>query len=142
MHYAEARRRLSELLTAAGLAPESLEPWPAWKVFKAFAREAVEDALDDCVVQYGTYEDVAGVDSVHLYLAREFSDDGDDSEPATHLVCDLTFDAGALPTLAAEFWTQDGPNFVSFIDRVESDPGFQALMNARPVASSVYVEEN
>lgn len=142
MHYAETKRRLSELFTAAGLTPDSLEPWPAWKAFKAFAREAVEDALDDCVVQYGIYEDATGVDLAYLYLAREFSDDSNDGEPATHLVCELTFEATALPVPAGEFWTQDASSFSAFVDRVEADPGFQTLMNARPVASSVYLEEN
>jgi hypothetical protein len=143
VHHAEARRHLIELLTRAGLTADSLEPWTAWKVFKAFARESVEDALDDCLVQYGVYEDGGGVDSAHLYFVREFSDgEDDDGGPATHLVCDLTFDVAALPTPGAEFWTQDAATFSAFVDRVEADPGFQALMNARPVASSVYVEEN
>ena len=121
MQHAEARRRLIELLTGAGLTPDSPEPWPAWKVFKAFAREAVEDALDDCLVQYSVYEDSDGVEGAHLYFAREFSDGDDDGEPATHLVCDLTFDVAVLPTPAAEFWTHDAPTFSAFVDRVEAD---------------------
>lgn len=111
MHYAEAQRRLTELLSDAGFTADSLEPWAAWKVFKTFARE----------FSAGTAER---------------------AEPANHLVSDLTFDAAALPAPDAEFRTHDAPAFAAFVDRVESDPGFQTHMNARPVASSVYYEEN
>ena len=51
--------------------------------------------------------------------------------------------AGALPRgVRGEYWTQDAPTLEAFIDRVQEDKGFQALMGAWPVVSSVYVEEH
>ena len=150
MRYAEAAARLRRMFAERGLAPDALEPWDAWKVFKAYLRTPVDAALDgvvdDAVAQYGVYLDADGAERAHLYLAREFStpegQEGGGALPVTHVVCDLAFEPGALPRAArGEFWTQDAPTLEAFVDHVEADAGFQALMGARPLNSSVYVEE-
>jgi hypothetical protein len=133
------------MLAAAGMAPGALDPWEAWKVFKAFARTPVEAVVDDALVQYGVYEDEGGEERAHLYLVREFSEadpPGEGAAPATHLVCDLAFPPRALGGAPpAEFWTQDAPAFEAFVDRVEGAAGFQALVGARPTGTAVYLEE-
>lgn len=152
MQYARSDEILRRMLRAQSLAPEALEPWTAWKVFKAYLRMPVEGSVDDALVQYGCYDDDAGRSRSHLYLVWEFSlpelseaeallEEG--AEPLTHVVCDLTYESSALaPREPVEFWTQDAPSLTAFIDAVEADPGFQRLLNARPLRSAVDVEEH
>ena len=143
MRYRDASPTLSALLAEAGLAEDSLEPWPTWKAFKAFIRTPLDDVVDDALVQYDVYEDEDGVSRAHLYLVREFSDPTvEGAEPIGQLGCDLAFDPAALGDAASgEFWTQDVSVFADFVDRVESAAGFQALMNARPVETSLFRHE-
>jgi hypothetical protein len=152
MQYARSDEVLRSMFRAHGLAPEALEPWEAWKVFKAYLRVPVDGPVDDALVQYGRYDDADCAPRSHLYFVREFSmpelseaespfDAG--GEPLTHVVCDLIFESGDLaPPVPVEFWTQDRQSLTAFIDAVEADQGFQRLMNARSVRSSVYVEEH
>jgi hypothetical protein len=130
-------------LADAGPAEEALEPWPTWKAFKAFIRTPLDDVVDDALVQYDVYEDDDGVSRAHLYLVREFSDPtAAGAEPIGQLGCDLAFAPEALGNAPrGEFWTQDADALAEFVDRVESAPGFQALMNARPVETSLFREE-
>ena len=59
-----------------------------------------------------------------------------------HLVCDLAFPVGCVRIARVrELWSQDFHSHASFIDAVETDPAFQALMNAEPISSRVYWEE-
>ena len=143
MRYREASSTLSALLADAGLAEDLLDPWPTWKAFKAFIRTPLDDVVDDALVQYDVYEDGDGVFRAHLYLVREFSDPtADGAEPIGHLGCDLAFTPEALGNAPrGEFWTQDANAFADFVDQVESAPGFQALMNARPVETELFREE-
>jgi hypothetical protein len=139
----DASRTLDAMLAEAGLTGEALEPWEAWKVFKAYARVPVDDVTDDVTVQYGVERAGDGESLVVLYFSREFSEPGDDgAEPICHVGCELFFEVGALGTAPdSEFWTQDFPTFRQFVDAVESATGFQALMNAVPFATSVYRQE-
>jgi hypothetical protein len=139
----DAQGTLDTMLAEAGLAEEALDPWATWKVFKAFARIPVDDAVDDVTVQYEMQRAADGRPLVALYLSREFSEPGSDgADPICHVGCELFFEADALGTAPdAEFWTQDFPTFRQFVDAVESATGFQALMNAVPFATSVYRQE-
>ena len=143
MRYRESPPALSALLANAGIAESALAPWPTWKVFKAFMRTPLEDVVDDALVQYGVYEDEDGVRRAHLYFVREFSDPtAEGAEPLGQLGCDLAFAPEVLGHApSVEFWTQDAATFDEFVDRVERAEGFQALMNAQPVESSVFREE-
>jgi hypothetical protein len=149
MHYSHMNARLRAMLREAGLAPEALDPWEGWKVFKAFLRDPVEGAVDDALVQFGRYDDPEGP-RVHLYLARQLSDvraaDAPEfDEQFAHLVCDLAYESAALPPggvdAETEVWSQDFPSRAAFVDYVEALPSFQALMNTRPLASAVFLED-
>ena len=163
MRYERADASLRRLLAAEGLPSEALEPWPAWKAFKRFVREPVEDdrIISDALVQYGREEEADGGHRAYLRFVREFSltdvstgraTEGDKAltdaqeepgSPLTHVICELEFPADALDSegQTVEFWTQDAPSWSAFVDRVEADPGFQRLVNLRPERSAVYAEE-
>lgn len=145
MHFVETTERLVLLFEETGLAPELLAPWPAWKVFKRFLREPVDGAASDALVQMGAYIDTEGP-RIHLYLVRQFSDElahylPERDEQLAHLVCDIAFPAPSPRVLKlVEFWSQDYTSHACFIDAVESNSTFQALMNSEPVSSRVYWE--
>ena len=146
MHFVETTQRLIHLLDESGLAPDLLQPWPAWKVFKRFLREPVDGAASDALVQMGAYIDAEGP-RIHLYLVRQFSDElahdlPECDEQLAHLVCDLIFPAASPRAIRFhELWSQDFPSHAAFIDAVESDPVFQSLMNTEPTSSRIYWEE-
>jgi hypothetical protein len=146
MHFVETTERLIDLFNESGLAPDLLQPWPAWKVFKRFLREPVDGAASDALVQIGSYIDPEGP-RIHLYLVRQFSDElahdlPERDEQVAHLVCDLVFPAASPRAVRFhELWSQDFRSHSAFIDAVESDSAFQKLMNAEPVASTIFWEE-
>lgn len=146
MHFVETTERLMRLLEESGLTPDLLLPWPAWKVFKRFLREPVEGAACDALVQIGAYIDGDGP-RIHLYFVRQFSDELAHDLPErdrqiAHLVCDLVFRAASPRDMGLhELWSQDYYSHSAFIDAVESDPDFQALMNAEPISSRIFWEE-
>jgi hypothetical protein len=97
------------------------------------------------LVQIGLYGDREGR-RIHLYFVRQFSDElahdvPERDEQFAHLICELIFRAESAPITQLEIWSQDCASLASFVDRVEGDPTFQALMNARPAASEIYWEE-
>lgn len=145
MHFVETTERLLRLFEEAGLTPDLLQPWPAWKVFKRFLREPVDGATSDALVQMGSYIDADGP-RIHLYLVRQFSDELAHDYPErdaqlAHLVCDLVFPAASPRDMQLrELWSQDFYSYPAFIDAVESDPSFQRLMNTEPISSSVFWE--
>ncbi|HTK48709.1 MAG TPA: hypothetical protein VL328_12110 [Gemmatimonadaceae bacterium] len=143
MKLRDAQGTLDTMLAEAGLAEEALDPWATWKVFKAFARIPVDDAVDDVTVQYEMQRAADGRPLVALYLSREFSEPGSDgADPICHVGCELFFEPEALGTATGgEFWTQDFATFRQFVDAVESAAGFQSLVNAEPFMTSVYREE-
>jgi hypothetical protein len=146
VHFVETTERLIRLFDEAGLAPELLQPWPAWKVFKHFLREPVEGAASDTLVQMGAYIDADGP-RIHLYFVRQFSDElahelPERDEQLAHLVCDIVFPAASPRAMRYhELWSQDFRSHSAFIDAVERDSAFQKLMNAEPVSSRVFWEE-
>lgn len=147
VHFVEATDRLLHLFEEAGLAPDLLQPWPAWKVFKRFLREPVEGAACDTLVQVGAYYDSEEGKRIHLYMVRQFSDElahdlPEHDEQVAHLVCDLSFPAECTRVARVrELWSQDFPSHAAFIDAVETDSVFQSLMNAEPISSRVFWEE-
>jgi hypothetical protein len=99
--------------------------------------------VDDVSVQFGAHADEHGESRVYLYFMREFSDPtAEGTEPLGQLVCEFVYPVGVLAkTSAGDFWTQDVRTLSEFIDQVEGAEGFQALMNARPIDSSVFLQE-
>ena len=144
MKLREATTTFEQVLAAAGLTEEALDPWRAWKAFKTFARVPVEDVVDDVTVQYGLERAEDGQQHVALLLSREFSERNaeEGADPVCHLGCELLYAADALAHAPeGEYWTQDYASFQQFVDQVESAEGFQLLMNAMPLASSLFREE-
>lgn len=146
MHFVETTERLIHLLDESRLAPDLLQPWPAWKVFKRFLREPVDGAASDALVQMGAYIDPEGP-RIHLYLVRQFSDElahdlPERDEQLAHLVCDLVFPAASPRAIRFhELWSQDFRSHSAFIDAVETDPVFQSLMNTEPTSSRIFWED-
>ena len=146
MYFVQCTERLIHLFDEAGLAPDLLQPWPAWKIFKRFLREPVDGAASDALVQMGAYIDVEGP-RIHLYLVRQFSDElahdlPEHDEQLAHLVCDLAFPASSPRDIRFhELWSQDSHSHSAFIDAVETDPVFQSLMNTEPTSSRIFWEE-
>jgi hypothetical protein len=146
MHFVETTERLLRLFEEAGLTPDLLQPWPAWKLFKRFLREPVDGAASDALVQMGAYLEADGP-RIHLYFVRQFSDELAHDLPErdkqfAHLVCDLAFTAASPRDMRfRELWSQDYLSHSAFIDAVESDPAFQKLMNAEPISSAIFWEE-
>jgi hypothetical protein len=144
MKFAEAPALFERLLVEAGLPDGGLAPWSTWKVFKAFARVPLEEGrvVDDLTVQYGP-EDDEGIPHVALYFSREFSEPTEEgAEPVAHVGCEFRFPVEALGSaIEGEYWTQDFPTLEEFLVQVEGAEGFQMLMSARPISSTLYRQE-
>lgn len=127
------------LLAARGLAPEALDPWRAWIVFKQFARAVAETPDPGVSVQI---ERRPGSRTARLYYVRQVvAPEEDWLEPAGGVVCELSFSDAPANATPFEAWSFDWRTFERFVDIVEADPGFADLVGRRPVASAVYWEE-
>ena len=72
-------------------------------------------------------------------LAHDFPES---DRQLAHLVCDLVFPAASPREMRfRELWSQDYHSHSAFIDAVEGEPAFQALMNAEPISSAIFWEE-
>ncbi len=127
------------MLAARGLAPEALDSWRAWVVFKQYVRlvgEVPDPGVSVQVQRHGESGEAS------LYLVRQVVQaDGHWLEPVGGVVCELIY--AAPPASATEFeaWTFDSSTFEHFVDLVEQHPGFADLIARRPVRSTVYWED-
>jgi hypothetical protein len=140
----DAADQLSRMYQECGLDPETLDPWPAWKVFKAFLRTPVEAPDEGASVQYGIFEDDGEPFFFRLYWVRQFTElDADHEEvPLRRIVTELALEPERFWwTPDGEVWSYDFPSLSDFIAHVETDPKFQAAMNAPLASSQVYAEE-
>lgn len=144
----ELRRRL----IAAGLAPDRVDPWEAWKVFKSFLRVPVETFVDDAMVQFGVYLDDDRLWRAHLYLVRQLSAPrlepaADTGEPVSHIVLEIAFQPSPPPAEDEawggeyEMWSMDFDSLDDFVAEVESELSFQRLLGTPVDWSAVYAEE-
>lgn len=143
MQPSRAVQILRSQLEAAGLAEDSLDPWESWKVFKTFAAIPI-DTPDEGLSVQGVRE--AGGETptgCYLTLVREFTTpEGDDDSPFAWVGIEFTYAPDTAPGLGElELWSFDFPDIAAFSAAVESQPAFQAAMNARLVASAVLAEE-
>jgi hypothetical protein len=150
MRLRDALPALLTELEAAGLDPERLDPWQAWKVFKRFLAEPVEDALDAACIQVDSFTDPDGETRDYLYCVRQFSDVHADNSAAgevtegalRRIVLALGYaPEGTVADERHEVWTQDYPSKAAFAAAVEAAEAFQRAMAASPVRTSVYGEE-
>lgn len=126
---------LSALLAARGLAPEGLDPWRGWVVFKQFAREVAEQPDPGVSVQISSL----ATRGVRMYFLRQILAPKDDRlEPVGGVVCEFSFAPRSRPLVDWEEWSFDHPSFERFVDLVEQYPAFADLLTERPIATDVY----
>jgi hypothetical protein len=126
------------LVTIAGhgLAPEVLNPWRGWVVFKEYARSVAEDPDPGVSVQITPNN---SDDTVSLVFLRQVVEPLDDwLHPTGGVVVEFTL-PGSVKRLAEwDAWSFDSPDFDRFVDLVEGSEAFQDLIVKRPLSSSVY----
>lgn len=129
-------------LAAARLSPTSLDPWEAWKVFKAHLRTPVAGVNDAASFQCGRFDDDGG-EAFYVTFVRQFSHyEGEGDEPVRRVVLEFRYPLGQVrPELTADVWTHDFPTLEEFASIVEGLPQFQSAMSSLPSATDVYGEE-
>jgi hypothetical protein len=143
MNVALAEQELLRRLVVAGLDPDVLDPWEAWKIFKDYLRSPVEGVYDAAAMLCRRFPNNEGGEDFYLSFVRQFSRwEGKEDAPLRRVVVDFRFDAGAFNDQArAEVWTHDFPTLAEFASVVEGMPQFQAAINARPRATDIWSEE-
>jgi hypothetical protein len=156
MKLQDAYPELLRSLHAVGLDVDRLEPWPAWKAFKAYLRRPDVPTEHAAYVEFGVnrqHDDFWHLTFVLQLAAWEpkltgptahLDDQGTTPElnVVREVVIDLayepndTFDATARELASGEF-----PSVDVFISAVESQASFQAAMAAECVGSLVYEDE-
>lgn len=142
----EACRTLQQALQASGQALDRLDPWEAWRDFKAFLQREVEDARDVGSMQFLPLDpDDDEADEACLFLVRQFSErtpgTGAD-EPIGRVVLELRFAATHFQALqATDLWTLDFPTLEEWASVVEGQPAFQEAMARTPLFTEVYYED-
>jgi hypothetical protein len=156
MKHKEIYRALIRALSLAGLDPDRLEPWPAWKVFKSHLREAVTEGEDAAYVSFGVDRQRDGF--CHLILVRQLAtwepkllsrtphlDDqgeGKDLNVVREVIIDLAYEALAFDIdPGQELATGDFATLEDFFATVESRADFQRAMSVECIGSLVYEEE-
>ncbi len=126
------------LLAARGIAPDAMDPWRGWLVFKQYAR--IVDEVPDPGVSVQLFRHADETASL-VFLRQVLELDGDRLEPAGGTVCEMVFPPGAASGPEWDFWSFDYSSFERFVDRVEQHPAFVDLMPRRPEWSDVYWKE-
>ena len=125
-------------MRAAGLDPDRLEPWEAWRVFKAYARIPAACDGEAIFVQIGIRDPAD--EFLHLTFVRQLAlaDADGELEAVREVICDLGYDvAPGVPDSGAELMDADFPDFAAFVAAVEARPDFQAAMVREPAGSLV-----
>jgi hypothetical protein len=125
-------------LRAAGLDPDRLDPWPAWKVFKAYARQPVECDADILYVQLGLSDPTD--DLLHVTFIRhlEMSTEEGELEPVREIVCDLGYaPRPEAPDTALELSSEAFDRLEDFFTTIEGRSDFQQAMATEPEVSLV-----
>jgi hypothetical protein len=129
---------LETMLHDAAMAPDTLRPWDAWKVFKTFARLQFYDAGTEVSVQYLHHEEW-----LRLYFLCELVETGPFSEEQ-HSACCIVCEFGFYPFRVAQpertLWSNDYSSIDAFFTSLEGDPDFQGFMNHSPLETAVYDE--
>src|SRR5688500_14353525 len=100
---------------AHGLAPEALDPWRGWVVFKEFVRAFDETPDPGVSVQFTP----AGQDGETrlVFLRQEAEIEEGDLMPRGGIICEFTFPPTAHGA-AWERWSFDHASFERFVDTV------------------------
>ncbi len=144
MSFVPIARAFRDALEAAGLDPDALEPWEAWRCFKQFARTPVPAA--DATAAVVELDQTPGDDGLHhLRFVRYFgllTADGapdDEPEPVFAVECALGYEPepGRAPVPAFELADADYASFDAFVAAVEGEPAIQSLWPHVPAGSQV-----
>lgn len=127
------------MLAADGLDASTLDPWPAWRAFKQFAR--VVDEIPDPGV--GVQITRGADSSTRLFFVRQVLELSGDSwlEPAGGVVCEFSFPGSELMREEIELWSFDHASFNEFVDCVEQHATVADLMVRQAEWSSVHWED-
>ena len=123
-------------IAAHGLAPDALDPFRGWVVFKQYARSVAETPDPGVSIQITPHDEEGTVSLV--FLRQEVEQDDSWLAPTGGVACEFIFALGSRQVVPLEAWSFDAPSFDRFVDLVEEHPGFQDLVVARPVQSAVY----
>lgn len=143
MRITEAEAELRRQLEAAGLDPEHLEPWEAWKVFKRFLLVPATAEDEGISVQAARGEREDGQSLVYVDWIRQFTavEEGKDT-PVRYVVIELAYRSEDLPLdRELELWSYDFPALADFMSHVEGLELFQRAMNVAPLSTEVTCEE-
>lgn len=143
MNPAQAEIDLVNRLTGNRLSVDALDPWEAWKVFKAYLKAEVEGVYDAAAFQCGPVDDDGGGRAFCVSFVRQFSVWEEDTDVGVRrVVLELRYPLGAIrPELEGEVWTHDFPTLEEFCSVVEAMPQLQAAMSNAPDHTDVYGEE-
>jgi hypothetical protein len=134
----EAGPALEQQLRAAGLDPDRLDPWPTWKVFKAYARQPARCDADILYVQLGLRDPEDELLHVTFIRHLEISDAEGELEPVREIVCDLGYDpVPEAPDAEVEFSSAAFASLEDFFAAIEARSVFQHAMATEPAGSLV-----
>ena len=143
MKVIDCQTALSQMLADAKLVPDRLDPWQAWKVFKAFMQQPVECEGDAASFQCSVDQDENGEDHFFVQFIRQCSatEDGEDI-PVVGIGIEFAFAAERFAaTDDHQVWSYDHGSLAAFASQVESLPEFQAAMNEQPLRSEIWMRE-
>lgn len=129
---------LEQQLRAAGLDPDRLDPWPAWQVFKAYARQPVDCDADILYVQLSLSDPTD--DLLHVTFIRhlEMSTEEGELEPVREIVCDLGYaPRPGAPDTELELSSAAFDRLEDFFATIEGRSDFQQAMATEPEGSLV-----
>lgn len=137
---------LQASLTASGQALDRLEPWEAWRTFKAFLRVEVEGAYDSASLQFHPSDpDPDFGDEACLLLIRQFTERSPASgrdQSLGRVVMELRYASRHfLAFTATAVWTLDFPTLEEWASVVEGQACFQDAMARQPLYTEVYFED-
>jgi hypothetical protein len=109
----QAEQELITRLTAAGLTPQTLDPWEAWHVFKQYLHAAVEGVHDAASFQCGPLPDDGGEgETFHAKFVRQFSRyEQREEAPLRRVVIELCYGLDEISPLPTELWTAISPHW-------------------------------
>jgi hypothetical protein len=130
---------LLSVLTARGLAPETLDPWRGWVAFKQFVRDVDEEPDPGVSVQINV---LGRRRPIQLVFVRQILvAQGRRLEPVGGVVCEFWFAPRRRTPASFEAWSFDSPSFERFVDLVEQHPFFEDLLATRPLTSAVFWQD-
>jgi len=125
------------------MASTALSPWEAWKVFKAFLRVPAASPDEGASVQGIIEQDPDGQTTAFLTMMRQFTTgEAEEDAPFRWVGLELAFAPNDVMGLdGLELWSYDFPDLAAFMAAVETHPGFQSALNARPLESDLLAQE-